>query len=62
MLVEVREREVITTENSMPKQQYKRRDVEEREQRWIGKRRYEQFNREKSEDIDKEKMWWWLQE
>ena len=56
MLMEVKEK-VIRSEDCIPKEEYKKKDVEEKKRRWMDKRMYGQFNREKSEDIDKEKMW-----
>lgn len=61
LLAEVRDGKVVKTDNCMPTENYKKKEVKEREQRWIEKRMYGQFIRECVDDIDKEKMRRWLQ-
>ena len=57
LLVQVRERKVIKTDSCMQTEQYKKKEVEEREQRWMEKKIYGQFIKERVDDVDKEKMW-----
>ena len=48
---------VIQTEECLLKEQYKKkRQQEEREGNWKGKEMHGQYNREASDDIDKNKM------
>ena len=52
---------VIQTEECLLKEQYKKKKTTEREENWKGKKMYGQYYREASDDIDKNKMWRWLQ-
>ena len=60
LLEQVRKSGVIQTEECLLKEQYKKKKTTEREENWKGKV-YGQYCREASDDIDKNKMWRWLQ-
>ena len=60
LLQEVKKGGVIECEDSVNKAEFKRKVIDETEQRWMEKRMYGQFNREISEDMDKEGSWKWL--
>ena len=61
LLEQVRMSGVIQTEECLPKEQYKKEKTTEKEQNWKEKKMYGQYCREASDDIDKNKMWRWLQ-
>ena len=61
LLVEVRDGKVVKTDNCLLTENCKKKEVGEREQRWLEKRMYGQFIRECIDGIDKEKMRRWLQ-
>ena len=60
LLVLVREGGIISKEECMAQEEYKRSKTEEREQKWSNKKIYGQYCSETSDYIDKEKRWlWW---
>ena len=61
MLEQVRVSGVIQTEECLTKEQYKEKQTKEREENWKEKKMYGQYYRKASDDIDKKKMWRWLQ-
>ncbi|XP_047488218.1 uncharacterized protein LOC125038695 [Penaeus chinensis] len=50
----------IQTEETMEKEEFKRRKAEELKQKWTGKAMYGQFVREMPEKVDRVKSWEWL--
>ena len=61
MLLEARDGKVVKTDNCLPTKNYKKKEVGEREQRWLEKRMYGQFIGECIDGIDMEKIRRWLQ-
>ena len=60
LLQEVQEKEIVEARDCVSKNEYRRRDLDQSEEKWRNKKMYGQYVREVSESADEGKMWRWL--
>ena len=60
LIKEVRASRRIITEGTIITKEFKKHKSEKLKQKWMEKKMYGQFIRERSEKVDKEKTWYWL--
>lgn len=60
LLQEVQEKEIVEARDCVSKNEYRRRDLDQSEEKWRNKKMYGQYVREVSESADEGKTWRWL--